>query len=162
MIKGLDSLPYSTIDSRTNFLYSFGKNYKKITEYLEEKNIKYEDHVLDLLPLGHLPKINVKLRDYQKEAIEYWRKEKRGSIVLPTGAGKTIVGLKIIEMVNSPTLIIVPTLDLVKQWTKILSQSFNPICLSESNSNPLMFQVDEDKKIKKHFIEKFCKLQTQQ
>ncbi|MDW0146960.1 MAG: hypothetical protein QOK60_09370, partial [Nitrososphaeraceae archaeon] len=50
VIKGLDSLPYSTIDSRTNSLCSFGKNYKKITEYLEEKNIKYEDHVLELLP----------------------------------------------------------------------------------------------------------------
>lgn len=125
VIRGLDSLPYSTIDSRTNSLFSFGKNYKKITEYLDVKNIKYEDHVLDLLPLGYLPKIKVKLRDYQKQAIEHWRKEKTGSIVLPTGAGKTIIGLKIIEIVNSPTLIIVPTLDLVKQWTKILSQSFN-------------------------------------
>lgn len=125
VIRGLETLPYSTIDSRTNTLFSFGINYKKITEYLDVKKIKYEDHVLDLLPLGHLPKIKVKLRDYQKQAIEYWHKEKTGSIVLPTGAGKTIIGLKIIEIVNSPTLIVVPTLDLVKQWTKILSQSFN-------------------------------------
>jgi superfamily II DNA or RNA helicase len=65
------------------------------------------------------------LRDYQKEAIESWSQEKMGSIVLPTGAGKTIIGLKIIEMINSPTLIVVPTLDLIKQWTQILSQSFN-------------------------------------
>jgi DNA or RNA helicases of superfamily II len=78
-----------------------------------------------LLPLGHLPKLEVKLRDYQQEAIENWCLEKRGSIVLPTGAGKTIIGLKIIEIVNSPTLIIVPTLDLIKQWTKILSLNFD-------------------------------------
>lgn len=125
VIRGLESLPYTTIDSRTNSLISYGINYKKITKYLKEKNVDYEDLVLNLLPLGQLPKIKVKLRDYQKEAIESWSQEKMGSIVLPTGAGKTIIGLKIIEMINSPTLIVVPTLDLIKQWTQILSQSFN-------------------------------------
>lgn len=125
MVKGLDSLPFTTPDSRTNYLYSNGINYKKITEYLNGKNIKYDDRVLDLLPLNNLPKIKVKLRDYQLEAIENWCLEKMGSIVLPTGAGKTIIGLKIIEIVNSPTLIIVPTLDLIKQWTKILSRNFD-------------------------------------
>jgi superfamily II DNA or RNA helicase len=125
VVKGLDSLPFSTLDSRTNYLYSNGINYKKITEYLNGKNIKYDDRVLDLLPLGDLPKIKVKLRDYQLEAIKNWCLEKMGSIVLPTGAGKTIIGLKIIEIVNSPTLIIVPTLDLIKQWTKILSRNFD-------------------------------------
>ena len=125
VVKGLDSLPFTTPDSRTNYLYSNGINYKKITEYLNVKNIKYDDRVLDLLPLGDLPKIKVKLRDYQLEAIENWCLEKMGSIVLPTGAGKTIIGLKIIEIVNSPTLIIVPTLDLIKQWTKILSRNFD-------------------------------------
>jgi superfamily II DNA or RNA helicase len=125
VISGLESLPYTTIDSRTNSLISYGINYKKITEYLKEKNVDYEDLVLNLLPLGQLPKTKVKLRDYQKEAIESWSQEKMGSIVLPTGAGKTIIGLKIIEMINSPTLIVVPTLDLIKQWTQILSQSFN-------------------------------------
>ncbi|HEX2408123.1 MAG TPA: DEAD/DEAH box helicase family protein [Nitrososphaeraceae archaeon] len=125
VVKGLDSLPFTTPDSRTNYLYSNGINYKKITEYLNGKNIKYDDRVLDLLPLNDLPKIKVKLRDYQLEAIKNWCLEKMGSIVLPTGAGKTIIGLKIIEIVNSPTLIIVPTLDLIKQWTKILSQNFD-------------------------------------
>jgi superfamily II DNA or RNA helicase len=125
VVKGLDSLPFTTPDSRTNYLYSNGINYKKITEYLNAKNIEYDDRVLDLLPISDLPKIKVKLRGYQLEAIENWCLEKMGSIVLPTGAGKTIIGLKIIEIVNSPTLIIVPTLDLIKQWTKILSQNFD-------------------------------------
>lgn len=125
MVKGLDTLPYASLDTRSNFLYSNGINYQKIIQYLNEKDMKYEDKVLDLLPLGHLPKSNVKLRDYQQDAVENWCIEKRGSIVLPTGAGKTIIGLKIIEIVNLPTLIIVPTLDLIKQWTKVLSQSFD-------------------------------------
>lgn len=125
VVKGLDTLPYASLDTRSNFLYSNGINYQKIIQYLNEKDMKYEDKVLDLLPLGHLPKSNVKLRDYQQDAVENWCIEKRGSIVLPTGAGKTIIGLKIIEIVNLPTLIIVPTLDLIKQWTKVLSQSFD-------------------------------------
>ena len=125
VIKGLKSLPYTTLDSKTNSLVSYGINYRKITRYLEQKNIEFEDQVLDLIPLGQLQKIDLKLRDYQKKAIESWSQEKMGSIVLPTGAGKTIIGLKIIEKINSPTFIVVPTLDLVKQWTEILSKNFN-------------------------------------
>jgi superfamily II DNA or RNA helicase len=125
VIKGLESLPYTTKDSRNNSLVSYGINYKRITEYLKIKNVKYVDHVLDLLPLGQLEKVQVKLRDYQEDAIESWIQEKMGSIVLPTGSGKTLIGLKIIEMINAPTLIVVPTLDLIKQWTRILSQTFN-------------------------------------
>lgn len=125
VIDGLKSLPYTKIDPNTNSLVSYGINYRKITEYLKANNIEYEDHVLDLLPLGQLPKVKLKLRDYQNEAIVSWSKEKMGSIVLPTGAGKTVIGLKIIENINSPTLIVVPTLDLIKQWTQILLKNFN-------------------------------------
>jgi superfamily II DNA or RNA helicase len=48
----------------------------------------------------------------------------KGCIVLPTGSGKTIIGIKAIERVNSATLIVVPTLDLMGQWTEILSKHF--------------------------------------
>lgn len=125
IVTGLDTLPYCTADPMTNTLYSYGLNYKKIIEYLDDKNIEYDDRVLDLLPLKDLSRINVKLRDYQQEAVKNWCKVKTGSIVLPTGAGKTMVALKIMEIVNSPTLIVVPTLDLIKQWTKILSRNFD-------------------------------------
>jgi superfamily II DNA or RNA helicase len=124
IVTGLDNLPFCTADPMTNTLYSYGLNYKKIIEYLDDKNIRYDDRVLDLLPLKDLSRINLKLRDYQQEAVENWCKVKTGSIVLPTGAGKTMVALKIMEIVNSPTLIVVPTLDLIKQWTSILSRNF--------------------------------------
>jgi excinuclease UvrABC helicase subunit UvrB len=38
---------------------------------------------------------------------------KRGTIVLPTGAGKTVVAIQAIHRVNKPTLVVVPTLDLL-------------------------------------------------
>ena len=91
-------MPYCTADPMTNTLYSYGLNYKKIIEYLDDKNIRYDDRVLDLLPLKDLSRINVELRDYQQEAVENWCKVKTGSIVLPTGAGKTMVALKIMKL----------------------------------------------------------------
>lgn len=41
--------------------------------------------------------------------------------MLPTGAGKTILGIKSIETINSAALVVVPTLDLMHQWTEVLS-----------------------------------------
>jgi superfamily II DNA or RNA helicase len=40
-----------------------------------------------------------------------------GTVVLPTGAGKTFLALKAIERVGRSTLIIVPTIDLLNQST---------------------------------------------
>ncbi|MER5175050.1 MAG: DEAD/DEAH box helicase [Candidatus Nitrosocosmicus sp.] len=57
------------------------------------------------------------LRDYQREALESWiAHNKKGCIILPTGAGKTIIALKAITEINSSTLVIVPTLNLMEQW----------------------------------------------
>lgn len=156
VVKGLDSLPFSKVNSKANCLCSDGINYKKIIQYLNERNVRYEDKVLDLLPLGKLPRLKIKLRDYQQEAIENWRLEKRGSIVLPTGAGKTIIALKIIEIVNSPTLIIVPTLDLIKQWTDLLSLNFNieigNIGGGLENIQPITVSTYDSAYIKGHLI----------
>jgi superfamily II DNA or RNA helicase len=48
----------------------------------------------------------------------------KGCIVLPTGPGKTVIGVKSIEKINSATLVVVPTLDLMSQWTEVLSKHF--------------------------------------
>ena len=63
-----------------------------------------------------------KLRDYQHEAYEKWKKVKRGVIVLPVAAGKTIIGVHAIYDLQLKTLIIVPTLDLQNQWVDRISE----------------------------------------
>jgi len=64
-------------------------------------------------------------RPYQAEALAAWRAQQgRGVVVLPTGAGKTWVACLAIEDKRRSTLVIAPTLDLVRQWYDVLRTTF--------------------------------------
>ena len=57
------------------------------------------------------------LRPYQQEGVDKWIENQAfGTIQLPTGAGKTILGIDIIRVLQVRTLILVPNLALVDQW----------------------------------------------
>ena len=63
--------------------------------------------------------------DYQLEALKAWHQAERwGSIVLPTGSGKTFVAMRAILETAVHTLIIVPTIDLLHQWYARLENIF--------------------------------------
>ncbi|MGH7908715.1 MAG: DEAD/DEAH box helicase family protein, partial [Thermodesulfobacteriota bacterium] len=112
VIKGMGHMPFATLDPRTNTLRAPALHYKDIIQYLKSSDIEYEDQVLDLIPSPHLEARGLVLRDYQQKALSNWIKASmKGCVVLPTGAGKTIVGVKAIEKVNSASLVVVPTLD---------------------------------------------------
>jgi superfamily II DNA or RNA helicase len=62
---------------------------------------------------------------YQAEALQTWLEaDCWGSVVLPTGAGKTFLALRTIAQTNVSTLVIVPTLDLLHQWYARLENAF--------------------------------------
>jgi superfamily II DNA or RNA helicase len=61
---------------------------------------------------------------YQTEALQSWLDASCwGSIVLPTGAGKTFLAIQAITACAVSTLVIVPTLDLLHQWYARLENS---------------------------------------
>lgn len=63
--------------------------------------------------------------DYQREALTAWEKhERRGSIVLPTGAGKTFVAIHAMFRADCSTLVVAPTIDLLHQWYARLVNAF--------------------------------------
>lgn len=62
---------------------------------------------------------------HQQEALAAWKAAKgRGVVVLPTGAGKTLVGLLALGWAQRDALIMVPTLDLMQQWYALLRAAF--------------------------------------
>ncbi len=62
---------------------------------------------------------------YQTEALQAWLAAGRwGSVVLPTGAGKTFLALRAITECRVSTLVVVPTLDLLHQWYARLENAF--------------------------------------
>lgn len=66
------------------------------------------------------------LRDYQQDALDTWTaNDRRGVVELPTGSGKTVIGLAAIAACSTPTLVVVPTIDLLQQWRRELSSEFD-------------------------------------
>jgi len=130
--------PHLQWDPRVGAHRAPASSYREIVEFLyrSRPKIAYEDRVLELVPCSqplHLAEY-LNLRDYQEEALKEWwtAGRKRGVVVLPTGAGKTYVALAAIDRLNrdrisrpAPTFIVVPTLDLVDQWTAELRRFFD-------------------------------------
>lgn len=64
-------------------------------------------------------------REYQREALERWLAAGgRGSVVLPTGAGKTYVAVLAIDRVGEGACVVAPTRALVAQWFGQLADAF--------------------------------------
>ncbi|AEA47639.1 DEAD/DEAH box helicase family protein [Archaeoglobus veneficus] len=119
-IEGNIHVPFAKYDSRSGCYRAFAYKYRDIVDYLEKSGIEYADEVLDPVPTPFFD-AEIELRDYQQQAVERWMLDRRGCIVLPTGSGKTYVAMEVIKDLSVPTLIIVPTLDLLDQWKEKLS-----------------------------------------
>ena len=75
------------------------------------------------LPAGLRPALALQPRPYQTEALAAWLNQGgRGVVVLPTGAGKTVVALMAIERLAVRTLVVVPTIELLGQWRSAISE----------------------------------------
>lgn len=117
-------VPNTAWDARSNCYRGQAMYYKDVIEYLKSSGLDFSDSVLDLVPCPNLQS-KVELRDYQENALRAWiRAGYKGTIVLPTGSGKTVVAIKAISHLNQAALVVVPTLDLVEQWRRRLQEEF--------------------------------------
>lgn len=94
--------------------------YNDIKRILESKGFKVDDSGIEkpaTTPILYIQDIEHRLRPYQREAFGKWIKNGyRGCIAIPTGGGKTWIGLAAIARLRVPTVIFVPTIELAKQW----------------------------------------------
>ncbi len=62
------------------------------------------------------------LYEHQEEALQSIAKQKKVSVQLPTGTGKTMVGIEAIRRFGTPAIVIVPTVILLHQWENELKK----------------------------------------
>ena len=114
--------PHGQWDPRIRAYRAPACHYADILRYLQRSRIAFEDHVLKPPPAPPMTG-SVELYPYQREAFRRWMENGgRGVICMATAGGKTFIGLKAIEELRQPTLILVPTLALVDQWVERLRE----------------------------------------
>ncbi len=98
-------------------------HYQNVLPWMREQDVR------NAVP--RWPRLTLELHDtrephaYQLEALDAWKEAgRRGSIVLPTGAGKTLVATHAIRAVNSSVVVLVPTTSLLYQWYALLTNVF--------------------------------------
>jgi superfamily II DNA or RNA helicase len=128
------ALPGVEFDPRSRTGRAPAVRYARLRDALADAgpDLAIEDRVFDLSDLELSS--TYRLRAYQREALDAWKTgegnagtgpPERGVIELPTGSGKTVVGIAAIEALGTPTLVVAPTVDLVAQWREELVREFD-------------------------------------
>ena len=112
-------------DERTNSFRAPAAEYRNIVTDLRKNKIAYNDNARKFSALSFPLKKIITPRSFQTEAADAWISEKRGVVALPTGSGKTILAVMLIARIGRPTLVHVPTIDLMGQWNAVLSEYFD-------------------------------------
>jgi superfamily II DNA or RNA helicase len=112
-------------DDRVHLWRAPGMTYRSALATLHRRGEPYEDRARAYVPLGRPHQGSRVPRPYQAEALAAWRGAgRRGVVVLPTGAGKSLVAELCIADADRSALVIAPTLDLVTQWYDGLRRAF--------------------------------------
>lgn len=119
-------LPGLRIDPRTGLHRAEAIHYRAIVETLIEKKIPYEDRAKGYEGLTTwVMRVAREPFPHQSEGVQaWWAARGRGTIVLPTGTGKTFVAQLAIHKARRPAIVVTPTIDLMNQWYDELSIGF--------------------------------------
>ncbi|MFC4639066.1 DEAD/DEAH box helicase family protein [Deinococcus hohokamensis] len=114
-----------TWDARSQSWRAPGQAYRDIVEAMRVSGLAFRDEAggFSKLDLGYAREVTP--YPHQVQALAAWKRAgRRGVVVLPTGAGKTLVAQLALRDTPRSALICVPTLDLMHQWYAGLVAAF--------------------------------------
>jgi superfamily II DNA or RNA helicase len=132
-----DTVPYAEWDDRVDEYRTQAQQYREIREWATEPDGQatlgestatvetFRDDARAYSEFYLTPSVAIEPRDYQQAALSAWQENGRqGSVILPTGSGKTFLAVQAIADASVGTLVVVPTIDLMNQWHATLTNAF--------------------------------------
>lgn len=132
-----ETVPYAEWDDRVDEYRARAQHYRDIRAWATEPDgqvtieeatptvTDLEDDARAYSEFYFTPSVAIEPRDYQQEALSAWQdNDRQGSVVLPTGSGKTFLAVQAIADAGVSTLVVVPTIDLMNQWHATLTNAF--------------------------------------
>ncbi len=115
-----------TFDERVGSWRAPALCYRELILALRREKIDFQDDARAYEKLSFHSRLVRTPFPYQQEAVDAWWKAKGlGTVVLPTGSGKTYLAQLAMEKAGCATLVATPTLDLMQQWYGVLSTSYD-------------------------------------
>ncbi|HLW02096.1 MAG TPA: DEAD/DEAH box helicase family protein [Ktedonobacterales bacterium] len=113
-------------DGRVGAYRAFAYQYRDVVLGLRRAGVALLDQAPLYAPVAfHLIAAPERPYAHQTEALNAWKKGgMRGVVVLPTGAGKTHVGALAMAAAGRPTVVLVYTRELLRQWHSVLTTTF--------------------------------------
>lgn len=116
---------YARWDARERCFRAPALHYADLVVYLRERGVEHSDQARAYAELEQTLSLRREPHPFQTEALSAWLQAKgRGVVVLPTGAGKSHLAVMAAADRARTTLVVAPTLDLVRQWYDLLRSSF--------------------------------------
>ncbi len=126
--RGRSWVDFAHWDDRIEKFRIPAQQYRSLVETLRAEQVPFTDEAQTFASLELDPQLALEPYPHQKEALQAWIDQRwRGVVVLPTASGKTYLAQMAMQVTPRPTLITVPTLDLMHQWYAHLKKAFPDI-----------------------------------
>lgn len=123
--RGKAWIDFATWDDRIEKFRIPALCYRDLVAALRSEQATFIDAAGEFEPLTGAANLVKTPYPHQQEALARWQQaQQRGVVVLPTAAGKTYLAQLALERARQPTLVVVPTLDLMHQWYAQLEATF--------------------------------------